>query len=326
MPDSSHQPPHSGLRSAIRLMIDLRLAYAVVSTGLILVGFFWNNLEGFGLRYVTLIVGIFFANVFMFVVNDFYDAPHDFEDPSKRTRNLFCSADTEKLGKRVLYASLGLSILLGAIISLQTLVIIALLNFLAFSYSAPPIKLRNRMGWDWIFVFIWKGLIIAASFIYFFGQDLSAFNSFMVGSLVVVMLYSLIAQMDNQIRDFHVDRTTNSNHSVQRLGHEYSSVLRRILLVLFFGISLIFCYLMHLYITVMLILLNSSLFFIVNPRKHNDVLEFCTIWVVVLFMEHFSSSFSLAQQLLFSVWVVTMGGIALIHMKRIDLFADRAGA
>ena len=48
-------------RSTIQLLDDLRLSYAVVATGLILLGFFWNNLVGFNWRYVVLILSAFFA-------------------------------------------------------------------------------------------------------------------------------------------------------------------------------------------------------------------------------------------------------------------------
>jgi len=321
MSNSNYHFSHD--RSTIQLLNDLRLSYAVVSTGLILLGFFWNNLTGFDWQYLVLIVGIFSANVFMFVVNDFYDAPHDSKDPVKRARNLFCSPDTRKIGKVILYASLCLSLFLGAIVSLPVLLIIVLFDLLAFFYSAPPVKLRNRLYWDWIFVFLWKTLIIAASYVYFFGMDLSAGNSFMYGTLTIILLLSLISQLDNQIRDFKVDKTNDTNHSVQRLGHERSSLLKFILLIFFFAFSFMFCYLLDLYITMILILVNISLYYFVNPSKYSHVPEFISIWIVVLFLEYFTTFFTHRQQLLFSAWIIVMVCIAVIHVKRTNLFKDR---
>ena len=315
-------PPTLQKRSAIQLTIDLRLSYAVIATGLILLGFFWNNLQGFNLQYVILIVGIFFANVFMFVVNDYYDAPHDSKDAVKKKRNLFCSPDTNSLGRMVLYASLLLSLLLGALVSLPIFIIIVLFDVLAYAYSAPPIKLRNRLYWDWIFVFLWKGFVITASYIYFFGTHLSL-TPFMYGTLTIILLSSLINQMDNQIRDFKVDRINNSGHSVQRLGHETSSLVKTTLLTIFFAFSIVFCYFLGLYITLAVILVNISLYFIVNPRKYTEVLEFTNIWIVILFLEHFRALFSFQQQILFSLWILAMIAIAIIHVKRQNLFEDR---
>ena len=157
-------------RSTIQVLKDLRFNYAVVSSGLILFGFFWNNLEGFDWQYVALIMSIFLANVFGYVVNDFYDSAHDFKEPVKKTRNLFCSSNTKRLGKAVLYVSLSSSLLFSAAVSPHILLIIVLFDFLAFFYSAPPIRLRNRLYWDWIFVFLWKGVIIFAGYYHFFGN------------------------------------------------------------------------------------------------------------------------------------------------------------
>lgn len=306
--------------SAIRVMTDLRFSYAVVSSGLILVGFFWNNLQGFSLLYTMLITSVFCANVFMFVVNDFYDASDDAKDLAKRERNVFCSLDNENVGKIILGTSLVLSLGLSLGVSFPIFGIVVLFDLLAFFYSAPPIKLRNRAYWDWIFVFLWKGMIIAASYLYFFGTDLSAFTPFMGGTLIIIMLFSWIGQLENQIRDFEVDRLNNSGHSAQRLGQKASSLLKHFLLVSFFGFSLVFCYLFGLYISIVLISVNILLFFLVNPIKHSIVLELTNIWVVILFLEHFVGIYSYQQQLLFSAWIVAMAILAVIHAKRYSLF------
>jgi len=278
-------------RSIIQLSKDLRLNYAVVSSGLILLGFFWNNLNGFDWQYMALIVSTFFANVFGFVVNDFYDSTHDFKEYVKKTRNLFCSSNTKRLGKVVLYVSLSLSLLFSVVVSPNIFLIIVLFDFLAFFYSAPPIRLRNRLYWDWIFVFLWKGIIIFAGYIYFSGIILPR-GPFMLGVLTMVLLSSLINQIDNQIRDFEVDKMTNTDNSVQQLGSHNASSINHILLVLFYTFSFVFCYFLGLYVTMLLILLNVSLYCFVNPSKYGYVIKFTGIWIVVLFLEHFMIYFS----------------------------------
>ena len=203
-------------RTGIQLMFKLRLNYALVSSSLLLGGWFCNKLIGFDWKYVALIVGFFFANVFGFVVNDFFDALSDKKETTKRLRNLFCTAQTKAHGKVVLYVSLGLSLVLGGIVSPHILLFIGLLNILAFCYSAPPIKLRDRLYWDWIFVFFWKGIIIFAGFFHFFGIELSSINPFLFGSIGIVLLISLISQISNQIRDFEVDKKTNIKNTIQK--------------------------------------------------------------------------------------------------------------
>jgi len=306
-------------RSITQLLTDLRLNYVVISSGLIFLGFFWNNLEGFNWQYVTLFMSVFSANLFGFVANDFYDSTCDFKESNKNTRNIFCTSNMKWLGKSVLYASLGLSLLFSAIISPHICLIIAILDVLAFSYSAPPIRLRNRPYWDWIFVFLWKGLIIFAGHFYFSGITLPK-NPFVWGTLAIVLQSSLIHQIDNQIRDFEVDKITHTNNSVQHLGFHNASSINRILLILFYTFSFVFCYFLDLYITMILIFLNVSLYFLVNPNKHCYIIEFTNIWIVVLFLEHFMAHVSVQQQFLFSFWIALMGVITIRHVKHINLF------
>jgi len=310
---------HLYVRSITKLLTDLRLHYVAISSSLIFLGFFWNNLKGFNPQCVTLFMSIFSANLFGFVANDFYDSTYDFKESNKKTRNLFCSSNTKWLGKSVLYASLGLSLLFSAIISPHIFLIIAIFDVLAFSYSAPPIRLRNRPYWDWIFVFLWKGLIIFTGCFYFSGVTLPE-NPFVLGTLAIVLQSSFINQINNQIRDFEVDKITNTNNTVQRLGFYNASSINRVLLILFYTFSFVFCYFSDLYVTMMLILLNVSLYFFVNPNKYCHVIEFTNIWIVVLFLERFMAYVSVQQQFLFSFWIVVMGVIAIKHVKNINLF------
>jgi 4-hydroxybenzoate polyprenyltransferase len=323
MSASSYQFLYRG-QSALQLLEDLRFDYAVVSSGLILVGFFWNYLQGFSWHFVILVVSVFCGNVFMFVVNDFFDAPHDLRDPNKGTRNVFCQDQYRQLGTAILYLSSGASLVLAASVSWAVFVPILLLNVLALLYSAPPVRLRDRMYWDWIFVFLWKGLIIAASYLYFLGVKVTT-ESFVWGSVLILLLISLIGQMDNQIRDFHVDRISSASHTVQKLGRNTSHMLKVLLLVTFFGFSILFCGLLNMYITVVLICANISLYYFAHPEKHSHVMDFAHLWIVVMFLEHFMGNYSPQQHLLFSGWIIVMAGIAVVHVKRTNLFSSELG-
>jgi len=65
-------------------LTDLRLHYVAISSSLIFLGFFWNNLKGFNPQCVTLFMSIFSANLFGFVANDFYDSTYDFKESNKK--------------------------------------------------------------------------------------------------------------------------------------------------------------------------------------------------------------------------------------------------
>ena len=315
---SLKSPFHLDDRSIFQFLIDLRLNYAAVSSGLVLFGFFWNGLRGFDWIYVALITSIFFSNVFGFIVNDFYDSPYDSKETVKKTRNVFCSSNHNRLGKVVLIACLGLSLIFGGIVSPQIFFFVALFNLLAFFYSAPPIRLRNRLCWDWLFVLLWKGFIIFTGYFYFSGMKLYG-DSFMLGTVVMVMLVSLISQIINQIRDFTVDEITDTNNSTQRLGFHNASSVKRVLLSLFYSFSFIFCFFFDLQVTMLLILLNVVFYFFVKPSKHDRVIEFANLWLIVLFLERFILHFSSLQQVLLSIFIVTLGVISVWYMKHIKL-------
>ena len=306
-------------RSIIQFFIDLRLNYAVVSSGLVLFGFFWNNLRGFDWVYVTLIISIFFSNVFGFILNDFYDAPHDSKESVKKTRNVFCSSNHDRLGKVLLISCLGLSLLFGWIVSHQIFLGIAFFNLLAFFYSAPPIRLRDRPYWDWLFVLLWKSFVIFTGYFYFSGMKLSR-DPFMLGTVAMVMLLSLISQIINQIRDFKVDEITNTNNSTQRLGPHTASYVKRVLLLLFYSFSFIFCLFFGLQGTMLLILLNVALYFFVKSSKYDYIIEFANLWIIVLFLERFMTYFDYQQQVLFSILIITLSVISVWYMKHINLY------
>jgi 4-hydroxybenzoate polyprenyltransferase len=293
-------------RPIFQLMKDLRLHYAGISSSLVLLGFFWNDLKGFSWQYLALCLGIFFANVFGYIINDYYDASNDIIDRGKKSRNVFCSPNTKHLGEIVLYTSLSLTIFFGLIVSIPNILSIILLNILSIFYSVPHIRLRNRLFFDWIFVFIWKGLIIFTGYFYF-SEISSLFNPFIFGTITIVMLLSLISQIDNQIRDFQVDKTFNINNSSQHLGAYNASSIKLILSGIFYTFSIIFCYIQSLYFTLFFIFLNLSLYLFTKSSKYRFIIEFSNIWIVILFLENFKTYFYQQQLLLFISITVILG-------------------
>ncbi|MFQ6124949.1 MAG: UbiA family prenyltransferase [Candidatus Heimdallarchaeota archaeon] len=304
-------------KSTMQLLMNLRFSNAAVNTGLVLSGLFWNNMMGFDLGYLVLIFGMFFGNVFAFVVNDFYDVSVDFKDPLKRVRNVFCSADTKTLGKQVLYMSLVLSIILNALASLNTLFIIILFNAALFFYSAPPVRFRDRIIWDWVFIILWKGFIIIAGYVYLFGWSWFGNNLFISGTLSLLLLVSLIGQIQvNQLVDFEVDSKTNNMNTVQRLGRHRANYIYQILLVIFYSIGFYLCYVFQLYFTMILILINLALYYFVTSEKRHVVLDYSLVWVLILFVEKTLSVFNIYQSIFFGTWIVAMFGLAIWHAKR----------
>ncbi len=305
-------------RSFAQLSRDLRLHYAFMSSSLVCLGLFLNYLEGFDWWFLILFLSFFCANVFGFLVNDFYDTTSDYHDVEKRTRNLFCNPNTKRLATGVLYTSLSLSIVFSGIVSISMLLIVILFNSLAYVYSAPPIQLRNRPYWDWIFVFLWKGLIIFAGQYHFSGVTILQ-DPFPIGAVTMILILSLIAQITNQMRDYNVDKLTNTINSSQYLGLRTTSSLHRSLQTIFFSFSVIFCVFFGLHVTTLLILLNLSLYYLVQPSKYNNILEFANVWIISAFLENFTAYFS-NQRHIITIGVLLITSITIWYGKRLNLF------
>ncbi|MFX0203732.1 MAG: UbiA family prenyltransferase [Candidatus Hodarchaeota archaeon] len=303
--------------STLQLIMNLRFSNAAVNTGLVLTGLLWNKMAGFDLGYLVLIFGMFCANVFTFVVNDFYDVSADFEDPVKKVRNVFCSTETKKLGMQVLYLSLVLSIILGALASLNTLLIVIVFNVALYFYSAPPVRFRDRIIWDWVFIMLWKGFIIMAGYVYLFGWTWFGNDLFISGTLSLLLLVSLIGQIQvNQLIDFEVDSKTNNMNTVQRLGYHRASLIYKILLVIFYGIGFYLCYVFQLYFTLSLILISLALYYFVTSSKRHIVLDYSLAWIIILFVEKSLPVFNIYQLIFIGSGIVAMFGIAFWHAKR----------
>jgi 1,4-dihydroxy-2-naphthoate octaprenyltransferase len=200
------------------------------------------------------------------------------------------------------------------------LVLVVLSDVLAFVYSAPPIRLRDRRYWDWLFVFLWKGIIVFAGYYYFYGLTWPR-DLFVVGSLVVLLVPSLISQIDNQLRDFRVDHATKTPNTVQRAGARAAAVLNRLLAALFYAFSLVFCAWFGLYRTMLLVLINIALYRFVKPGKARHVVELANVWIVILFLERSAAAFAFPLRVIASVWIVAMAGFTLLHVKRARVFA-----
>ncbi len=323
MVDSTSLMTQTPELSTFQLLINLRISNAIVPTGLILLGLFWNNLAGFGLGYLFLIFSTFFGNVFVFVVNDYYDTDADLEDPLKRMRNVFCSPTTKKAGIQVLFLSVLLSMIFAALISVNIFIIMGVLNGVYFFYSAPPVRLRDRMLWDWIFVLLWKGLIIIAGYVYIFAWTWFGNEPFIYGTLFLFLTITMIGQITiNQLSDFEVDKKTNKTNTVQMLGRHRAVLVYKALFILFFATGVVLSVYYQLYITLGLICANLALFYFVKQEKRQYILDYSLIWVVILFVERYLylGVYNIYAQVLSGTWVVAMIGIAVIHARRKELF------
>ena len=151
-----------------------------------------------------------------FALNDFYDAPVDALDPTKRERNYFVG---RQVGRGKLTAVLLPLLLFFLVVFAQFgrlgLLLLALCLFIMWSYSAPPLRLKSRPGLD-----ILTHALFVQTFPYIMGLLLISARWTLLDGFIIAILFfaSLTAQIEQQVRDFAVDAQMEQTFAT-RLGH-----------------------------------------------------------------------------------------------------------
>lgn len=147
-------------------------------------------------------VGYWYA----FALNDYLDAPFDSLDHQKRSQNFFVLHPVP--GHRLIIFSFALLLILAMVYGLFGFpgwLIWGISCFVAWAYSAPPIRLKNRPGLDLLthamfvqtFPYVASMVLIQAAW--------GLLDAVLVG---ILFLASLTAQLEQQARDYGVDIQT----------------------------------------------------------------------------------------------------------------------
>ncbi len=160
-----------------------------------------------------------------FAVNDYCDADFDRLDETKAARNFFVKIRPRR---QTLLAVVG--IILLAILAVlfpygwRGAIIFFLSGFIVWSYSAPPLRLKKRPGVD---------LLVHAIFVQTYPYLLCLFllqlqiNALDIVLLPIFLLSSLAAQLEQQARDYEVDRLTEGNFTT-RFGQRNTVLMLRL--------------------------------------------------------------------------------------------------
>lgn len=159
---------------------------------------------------VILIAAITAGYWLAFAINDFYDAPFDAADEAKAQRNFFVQAPsvTEKEVWLVALAATCLFLPAFAQFGWRGLAVLALSYFIMWAYSAPPLRLRNRPGWDVLVHALFVQTFPYLTCLFLTGTAWTRLDTVI---LTIVFLASLTAQLEQQLRDFETDRQSGRN-------------------------------------------------------------------------------------------------------------------
>ncbi len=216
-----------------------------------------NSLHGLDLGFCALVLSMFFFNGFIFIYNDLEDAPYDKQDEYKRRRNVFCGDDERKkmLGKAIVITTPVLSILLALSVSVGWAVFAVGLVILAYLYSSPVFRAKERPIWDVVFHVIWISMMIVPGYLHLRPPD----GLFFVMWLVFAT-NSAIAQINNELRDFSVDSSSGHRTTVILLGKRKTFFLRWALEVLLVAL-IVWVAVRYRYYLLLTIVLLSYLYF-----------------------------------------------------------------
>lgn len=165
----------------------------------------------------VLVLAIGVGYWFAFALNDYFDAPFDALDRRKAARNFFVQVPVH--GSMIVLFSITLLLAVAAAYAqfgLPGWSFWMLSCFVAWAYSAPPLRLKQRPGLD---------LIVHALFVQTFPYVVSmvliqaswALLDWVL--LIILSLASLTAQLEQQARDFVVDLQAGGTFTT-RLGRK----------------------------------------------------------------------------------------------------------
>ncbi len=165
----------------------------------------------------VLVLAIGLGYWFAFALNDYFDAPFDALDERKANRNFFVQV-TIRPRVVLLFSILLLAVIAAAYaqFGLPGWLLWAVSCLVAWAYSAPPLRLKMRPGFD-----LFTHTLFVQTFPYIACLILiKARWGVLDGVLLIILaLASLTAQLEQQARDFAVDLRSGGTFTT-RLGRQ----------------------------------------------------------------------------------------------------------
>ena len=183
--------------------------------GLIFLGhaYSWDNGPFFRLSLALLIGGLYLAHGY--TLNDIHDG---------QIKISISRAAAFSLSLLALFFCLVLS----RLISISTLFIVAAGHLSGFLYSAPPLRLKNKLWLDLIFN------SLALSPLFLLGSAINNEPSLTIWAVFgLIFLYFIPIQLIHQIQDKAIDITSGQKNTFQILGIEKTKNIISITLILY---------------------------------------------------------------------------------------------
>jgi len=167
--------------------------------------------------YKTIIVFLanFFLTASIFVINDVEDAEDDYHDLKKRKRNSIANGElNKKQGYLVGFSFLFLGLFLLLNISYLVFLVAIILTPVGIFYSWRLIRLKSIPVIDVISHSICLGVLqLSTMYLTFYSSALQ-----FISLLIMIIPYSIMIEITQELRDFEVDKKTKISNTVQKFG------------------------------------------------------------------------------------------------------------
>lgn len=147
----------------------------------------------------SLVIGYWQA----FVLNDYFDAPYDQADAQKARLNFFVHHPLRVRELLLILLPLDLAVAWGFLqYGRRGLLLLTICLVVMWAYSAPPLRIKSRPGLD---------LLVHALFVETFPYwtclylTQSRWRAFDYALITLLLLASVTAQLEQQLRDFEID-------------------------------------------------------------------------------------------------------------------------
>ena len=223
------------------------------------------------------IVTAFCVGSFTFAINNYYDVDSDRENPRRKHINAIVSGRISKKTGILLNTLLVIiSLVICLLYKFEVFLFCAFLIFIAWSYSAPPLRLKGRPVLDVILHFFgFFAAVIWGSFIAGYVGLLNWLFAFSLG------VFSTVGQVGNHIIDYSFDKASGTKTFAVWIGLEKAKTTINILtlLHLIVLIPLVLLYSLSYIITIIVVIIFPIIgFLILRPKKGAFPTKRCYIY------------------------------------------------
>lgn len=185
------------------------------------------------LRLILAFIISIFLLPFIWMTNDYFDAPYDSLDPEKKNRNVFCSgklANNPYSGYLILFLPFGISLVLSFLLGLEIFFLTIFIALIGFFYSAPPLRFKEVPVLD----VITHGFYVGGYFFLLGGAVLTPLSSLITQQPPLVLVFFFLSVVDmsaiqynSQLIDIEVDSKSKQRTTSLWMGRRYSILILR---------------------------------------------------------------------------------------------------